>query len=189
MDDTLEDLAEKLGIACSRGSLNDVLDRFYKAAKPYNPDHVVRLTGDCPLSDPEIIDACIQYHVKEGNDYTSNIHPPTYPDGLDVEVINFKTLETAWQDADSAMEREHVTMSIYKYPSKFHIGNLGNDTDHSDLRWTVDEPEDYEFVSQVYEALYPENPAFNYNDVLALLDEQPALKRLNSHHQRNAGLK
>ncbi len=187
-DDPLETLAGQLDFPCYRGSLDDVLDRFYNAAKPYNPEHVVRLTGDCPLSDPEIIDTCILEHIEKGNDYTSNIHPSTYPDGLDVEVFKFRTLKAVWQDADTAAEREHVTLFIYQHPEWFQIGTLRNETNHSGMRWTVDEPEDFEFVTQVYEALYPGNPAFGYADVIKLLKKMPALEKLNRHHNRNSNL-
>lgn len=188
-DDPLEELAKQIGLPVFRGALDDVLDRFYQAAASCNPGHVVRLTGDCPLTDPEIVDNVVRYHLEGEYDYTSNIHPPTFPDGLDVEVVRFEILQAAWKEAATAVEREHVTWFIYQQPERFRLGNLRNPVDHSGLRWTVDEAEDYEFVTRVYEALYPGNPAFNYNDVLALLEEKPALQRLNSHHERNARMR
>ena len=188
-DDSIATLCMKLDLPCFRGSRDDVLDRFYQAAADYHPQHLVRLTGDCPLADPEIIDACIALHLEGGYDYTSNIQPPSYPDGLDVEVMTFTTLQNAWEAADTVMAREHVTYYIYQHPELFKIANLENELDLSSLRWTVDENEDFEFVTRVYQALYPDNPAFDLHDVLALLDKSPGLRQINSHLERNAKLK
>ncbi len=188
-DDPIATLCMKLDLPCFRGSRDDVLDRFYQAAADYHPQHLVRLTGDCPLADPEIIDACIALHLEGGYDYTSNIQPPSYPDGLDVEVMTFATLQNAWETADTVMAREHVTYYIYQHPELFKMTNLENEIDFSSLRWTVDEKEDFEFVTRVYQALYPDNPAFDLHDVLALLDKSPGLRQINSHLERNAKLK
>ena len=187
-DDALAELAGHLELPCYRGSLNDVLDRFYQAAVPWQPTHVVRLTGDCPLADPAVIDACIDLHLQGGYDYTSNCLPPTFPDGLDVEVVRFPVLETAWREAARAVEREHVTYFIHQQPSRFKLGNLAQDTDQSALRWTVDEPEDFMLVSQIYQALYPTQPAFDRHAVLGYLSHASNLQEINSGHARNAGL-
>jgi len=187
-DDALVKLACELSLECFRGSLDDVLDRFYQAALPHHPKHIVRLTGDCPLVDPEIIDAVVQKHLDDGNDYTSNGLPPTFPDGLDVEVMKFTALEIAWQRAKKKSEREHVTLFLYSHPEEFRLGNVRSTVDHSSMRWTVDMKEDYQFVSAVYEELYDRNPRFRYNDILALLKSRPELSAVNFGIMRNEGL-
>ncbi|PIE54738.1 MAG: spore coat protein [Dethiosulfovibrio peptidovorans] len=187
-DDVLASLCEKNGVVCFRGSLNDVLDRFYRAAEGVHPDHVVRLTGDCPLIDPDVIDRVMELHVREDNEYTSNTIAPTYPDGLDVEVLRFSVLEEAWRYAELPSEREHVTSFVHTRPERFRCGSLLRDgEDLSSMRWTVDEPEDYAFVKAVYDSLYPANPTFSTDDVLELLRKRPDLESLNDGFERNEG--
>jgi spore coat polysaccharide biosynthesis protein SpsF (cytidylyltransferase family) len=189
-DDALAGLCLGEGVDCFRGSLNDVLDRFISAARPYAPDVVVRLTGDCPLADPSLIDEIVNRFVVSDLDYLSNCVPPTYPDGLDVEVTRFTALEAAAREAVLPSHREHVTPFIRKQPERFRIGNHASpDVDRSSMRWTVDEPEDFEFVKQVYERLYPTNPSFTTSDVLALLAAEPALTLINARYERNEGSK
>ncbi|NCC58621.1 MAG: spore coat protein, partial [Synergistales bacterium] len=168
--------------------LDDVLDRFYRAAEPFSPDHVVRLTGDCPLIDPDVIDSIIELHLTEGNDYTSNTIIPTFPDGLDAEVITWNTLKIASENASLPSEREHVTPFIYKRPERFRLGCLEKEGKSLfGLRWTVDENEDLLFVRRVFEALYPKNHAFSTDDILDLLRVCPELKSINSGFERNEG--
>ncbi len=186
-DDAIGSMCRENDIALFRGSLNDVLDRFYQAAKPLLPDHVVRLTGDCPLADPRLIDQVIAFHLQGGYDYTSNTIEPTYPDGLDIEVVRFSCLEAAWREASLPSQREHVTPFIYRHPDRFKIGSFKNTTDLSPLRWTVDEPLDFELVTRIYETLYPHDPAFTTQDILALLDKNPSLKTMNTRYGRNEG--
>ncbi|TFV91754.1 spore coat protein [Oxalobacteraceae bacterium OM1] len=187
-DDTIATLCADLGVDCSRGSLNDVLDRFYQTALPYRPQHVVRLTGDCPLADPILIDEVIDFYRDGKYDHVSNAgDPPTFPDGLDVEVFPFTALEAAWHEATLPSEREHVTPFIYNHPERFKLGQYRNETDLSALRWTVDEPADFELVSKLYEALYPADPAFTTQDVLRLLEQRPEYKTLNTQFRRNEG--
>ena len=186
-DDPIQELCQTLGVQCHRGSLRDVLDRFYGAARQSPTPWIVRLTGDCPLADPEVIDSTIEFCIKNDYDYASNSLEPTFPDGLDVEVFKFSALETAWQEATLPSDREHVTPFIHKNRSRFRVGCYKNDRDLSDLRWTVDEPEDFELIRRVYEALYPENPEFGYREVLALMNSNPELKELNSQYVRNEG--
>jgi spore coat polysaccharide biosynthesis protein SpsF len=188
-DAAVADVAVAAGIDSYRGSLDDVLDRFYRAAEPFAPSHVVRLTGDCPVADWSVIDACIAFAVDGGYDYASNTLTPTWPDGLDVEVVTFDALRTAWQEATTTVEREHVMPFITRRPERFRLGSFQNDTDLSPLRWTVDEPADFEFVRRVYEALYPDNPAFTTDHVLALLAREPDLMSLNAGFERNEGLR
>ena len=186
-DTPLASLCAKLDMPCFRGSINDVLGRIYEAVRDDPPSHVVRLTGDCPLADPEVIDAVVSLHIKDANAYTSNVHPPTWPDGLDVEVIRFDALEAAWREAEEPFEREHVTPFIVDRPERFKTSCLRNDTDLSGLRWTVDESEDLEFVQQVYEHLYGEDATFDTGAILELLMTHPDIAEANSCYLRNAG--
>lgn len=186
-DDKIAETCDAYGVEYFRGSLIDVLDRFYRAAVAYKPDHVVRLTGDGPLADPVIIDAVVDLHLSGGYDYTSNDHPPTFPDGLDVEVFRRHCLEEAWQEALLPSQREHVTPFMYNYPDRYRIGNYLNSADLSALRWTVDTAEDLVLVRKIYEALYPANRAFTMDDILQLFRQNPALTETNSMYQRNEG--
>lgn len=188
-DDPLASECAARGIACSRGSLNDVLDRFIQSALPYQPETIVRLTGDCPLADPTLIDEVIRYFHAGNYDYASNCIPPTFPDGLDVEVVRSACLEMANREAALPSEREHVTPFLRAHPERFRIGNYAAQVDRSDLRWTVDEPEDFEFARSVYEKLYPVKPEFTMDDILNLLEEYPDLRSINSMFERNEGLK
>lgn len=187
-DDRIEQLCIEHGIDCFRGSLEDVLDRYYQAAVKFPAAHVVRLTGDCPLADPAVIDKVIRYHVDGGYDYTSNALEPTFPDGLEVEIMRLEVLKTAWAEARLASQREHVTLFIYNQPNLFKIGVVKNDTDLSYLRWTVDEPLDFALVKAIYERLYPANVCFSTTDILRLLEENPELKTMNAGYVRNEGL-
>ncbi|MDB5801081.1 MAG: spore coat protein [Rhodocyclales bacterium] len=187
-DDPIAALCSALGVPCHRGSLDDVLDRFEQAARPYVPQHVVRLTADCPLADPQLIDQLIDRHFESGGDYTTNANPPSFPDGLDAEVMRYAVLHIAWREAQRQSEREHVTLYIASHPQRFVIETLRSDTDLSALRWTVDEADDLALVERIYAALYPHNAAFTTQDVLHLLEEQPELRTLNTAHRRNEGL-
>ncbi len=187
-DEPIEKLCQDKGVKCFRGSLDDVLDRFYRAAQLFDPEYIVRLTGDCPLADPQLIDEVIRFHLKGDFDYTSNALEPTYPDGLDTEVFRFKCLTEAWREAKLASQREHVTLFIYQQSQRFKIGNFKNTVDLSGLRWTVDEPVDLTMVNRIYKALYPQNPAFTFKDILGFLDKNPELKTINTKYKRNEGL-
>ncbi|AIU68117.1 glycosyltransferase family protein [Vibrio coralliilyticus] len=186
-DDELQALVSSIGVKCFRGNLDDVLDRFYQAAKSSNAIHVVRLTGDCPLICPEVVDKVVAHHLDSGADYTSNIAPPTYPDGLDVEVMTISSLEKAWKDAKLQSEREHVTPYIRKPESSFYLENVKNDKDLSYLRWTVDEPRDFNFVLEIYSRLYLNNPHFTTQDILNVIDNEPELLAINQNIERNEG--
>jgi spore coat polysaccharide biosynthesis protein SpsF (cytidylyltransferase family) len=186
-DDPVADLCAVEGVACFRGSLNDVLDRFYQCAKAHGADHVVRLTGDCPLSDPRMVDELVRFYLERDLDYAANCRPPTLPDGLDAEVFTFAALEAAWREADEPFAREHVVPFIIRRPERFRMGNWAWPEDLSGLRWTVDEPEDLAFVTLVYEALYPDKPDFGFQDVLDLLQRRPELADLNRRFERNEG--
>lgn len=186
-DDAIEKLSMENDVDCFRGNLNDVLERFYHASLLAKPDHIVRLTADCPLADPDLIDRVIEFYLNGHYDYASNTIKPTFPDGLDVEVFRFSCLSQAWLGAKLPSEREHVTSFIYKQPDRFKVGCFKNDTDLSGLRWTVDEALDFELITKIYQALYPFNPNFTTSDILTYLDENPELKDLNLKYMRNEG--
>ena len=186
-DDGIDALCQSLGVDCFRGSLDDVLDRFYQAARRYAPRAVVRLTGDCPLADPAVIDRLVDMHVGGGFDYTSNVDTRTYPDGLDAEVMEFHCLETAWREAALPSEREHVTPFIRSQRERYRFGDLVQARDLSDRRWVVDDPEDFAFISAIYEALYPVNPAFTTADILALLERRPDIAAMMGQAPTNEG--
>ena len=187
-DDRIASLCAALGVGCHRGSLEDVLDRFYQAARSHAPEHVVRLTGDCPLVDPTLVDEVIGVHLRDGNDYTSNVLDRTYPDGLDVEVLRMEVLETAWREARLPSEREHVTPFVNQHPERFSQGYVKQARDLSALRWSVDEPADFELITRIYERLYPQNPSFATADILALLASEPEWQSLNADIPINEGL-
>ena len=187
-DDALAAWGASESVTVFRGSLHDVLDRFYQAALPYQPDWVLRLTGDCPLADPELIDRVITETLAAGADYGSNALQPSFPDGLDAELVRFSVLGQVWREAVSPAEREHVTLAVHRHPERFKLHSVTGAPDLSHLRWTVDEQRDFEFVTRIYEMLYPLNPAFTTADILRLLDEKPELAAINSDIMRNQGL-
>lgn len=187
-DDAIAAYCAELGVECFRGALDDVLSRFIGAAEKWSPEHVVRLTADCPLADPEVIDTVITRHLDSSADYTTNANPASFPDGLDAEVVRYSVLQRAAKEAQLASEREHVTLHIVNHPERYRIEVVRCAQDLAALRWTVDEPDDLELVEKIYAALYPANPAFGMQDILALLEKQPALKTWNTSHRRNEGL-
>lgn len=188
-DDRIEELCKRNKIVCYRGHLEDVLDRFYRAASIYQPSHVVRLTADCTLADPKLIDDIIDTHLEGGYDYTTNAIEPTYPDGLDVEVFRFSCLKEAWEEAKLLSQREHVTPFIRDHKGRYKINSVKNDRDLSGLRWTVDEEDDFQLINEIYTELYPYNHEFTTDDILLLLERRPELKTLNTRYGRNEGYK
>lgn len=187
-DDVLADVAGELGIGVVRGPVDDVLHRFVMAVETFEPDVVVRLTADCPLASPAVIDAVIEQFADTDVDYCSNTLTPTFPDGLDAEVVRASVLLDVAQVSEDPAEREHVTLGVYRHPERYRLGNHAGERDLSGLRWTVDTADDLVFVTAVYEALYPGNPQFEMADVLALLERQPSLSRTTAHEVRNAAL-
>lgn len=187
-DDPLAATIAALGVAVYRGSLNDVLHRYASVVRDLRPQHVVRLTGDCPLIDPDVIDAVASHHLVCRADVTSNAYEPTFPDGLDVEVIRADALLKSDTEAKLNFEREHVTPYLYDPKHHFRVVHYRAPVDLSGLRWTVDEPEDLAFVRSVFDALYARMPRFRMQHVLQLLTERPELSDLNTRFTRNAGL-
>ena len=177
--DTIKEYNDK--IVTTRGSEDDVLDRYYQAAVQTNADVVVRITSDCPLIDPVVIDNVIEQFLDDDCDYCSNSLTRTYPRGLDTEVFSFKSLEEVWNEAKKDYEREHVTPYIIENPDKFKLLNVANDIDLSHLRWTLDTKDDFEFIGAVYKSIYPKKQLFLMDDILELLDKEPELIEINRH--------
>ena len=185
------DFCKKNDVGYFVGSEDDVLDRYYQTAIYYDvndEDIVIRITSDCPLIDPFVVDKVIDEHISNNNDYTTNVLECTYPDGLDCEVFNFNVLKDAWLNANLSSQREHVTLYIRDNSDKFKLGNVKNDKDFSDLRWTLDEKEDFIFIKEVYKNLYNKDSLFNMDDVIQLITEKPELLDINSKFTRNEGL-
>lgn len=179
-DDATVQIAQECGVTVFRGEEQDVLDRFYKAAKEAHADIVVRLTGDCPLHDPAVIDEIMTHFFSvPGLDYTYK--PNNYPEGLDAEVVPFIALERAAREAVLPSDREHVTLYIRNHPEIFHIDGAwtSGSGDYSAMHWSVDTQADFDFVTKVFEQLYPVNPSFNKDDVLALIAQKPELLEIN----------
>ena len=175
-DDRLADALSGAGVEVYRGSLEDVLARFVGALDAFPADHVVRLTGDCPLIDPQLIDATIDLHLRTGADYSPNrVADKGFPKGQDVEVITAAALRRAAATASTPEEREHVTWGVWNHPELYRIERLEPPLDQGHIRWTVDRPDDYEFVSAVYDALYPVDPAFTSDDIRAFVRSRPDL--------------
>ena len=171
-----------------RGPLDDVLARYVMAVEQHEPDVVVRLTADCPLTSPAVIDAVIDQFAASDVDYCSNTLTPTFPDGLDAEVVRASVLVDVAGVTDDAAEREHVTLGVYRRPERYRLANHAGPVDLSSLRWTVDTPDDLAFVTSVYEALYLADPGFDLGDVLALIEREPGLSRTTADEVRNAAL-
>tara|TARA_Y100001960_G_scaffold316608_1_gene383793 strand:+ start:785 stop:2818 length:2034 start_codon:yes stop_codon:yes gene_type:complete len=184
-DDKLESTVESLGFKCTRGSEKDVLNRFYKSAKFLEADVIVRITGDCPLVDSKLVDECIRGYKKFKVDYFSNIDPATYPDGLDIEVMSFQSLERANREAESDFDREHVTPYIRNSDS-FSKSSIQNEEDLSSHRWSVDEPEDLVVVTKIFEYFSPDI-FFDWKKVLELLKIRPELFEDNKLIKNNEG--
>ena len=184
-DDKLESTVESLGFKCTRGSEKDVLDRFYKSAKFLEADVIVRITGDCPLVDSYLVDECIREYKKQEVDYFSNIDPVTYPDGLDIEVMSFQSLERANLEAETDFDREHVTPYIRNSDS-FSKSSIQHEEDLSGQRWSVDEPEDLIVVSKIFEYFSPDI-FFGWKKVIELLEIRPEIFKENKIIKNNEG--
>jgi spore coat polysaccharide biosynthesis protein SpsF len=184
-DDAIAAFCAAEGITFSRGSEEDVLDRYYQAARAAEADIVVRITADCPLHDAAVIDLVVSRFAPSQHDYVSNTVERTYPDGLDTEVFSFAALERAWREATWSSEREHVTSYIWKHPELFRMAQVTQARDLSALRWTVDEPRDLALVREVYRRLGER--ALHMDDVAALLADDEALREVNAGIAGNEG--
>jgi spore coat polysaccharide biosynthesis protein SpsF len=188
-DDVIASLANSLGVKYHRGSENDVLDRFYQTVKAIQPDFIVRLTSDCPLIDPKLLDEVIAKAKEEDLDYYVNIIEEGYPDGQDIEVVKFSALEKAWRDATLKSDREHVTPYIrnnssYKGGTLFKSNNHGLDDNYNHVRLTVDEPQDLEVIRQIVKDLGFDKDWKTYADYYL---KNPEIKALNDKIKRNEG--
>jgi spore coat polysaccharide biosynthesis protein SpsF len=194
VDDPIETFAKENGIDLFRGSETDVLDLFYQAAKRFGADVIARITADDPFKDPNVIDKAINIFLKGQPelDYVANCSydgsiAPTYPEGIDIEVLSFHCLENIWKNASKPSEREHVTPYLFSNKDKYKIKGFYYEKDLSGLRWTVDYERDFLFASEIYKRLFPEKGVFLMQDILDLLDKEPVLAMINSGTERHEG--
>ncbi|MFH2104583.1 MAG: glycosyltransferase family protein [Chloroflexota bacterium] len=197
-DAAIAELCASRGYSCYRGSMHDVLDRYYQAARPFDPEIIVRITADCPVIDPDLIDQTIQTMGVHDADFTATRLPPpwhrTYPIGLDVEVCAFTVLQRAWKEADQGFHREHVLPFLYEgvelkavttdlslgtSQRGFKIAVLNHDPDYGSMRWAVDTPEDLEVIRQVYHRFNGRDD-FSWQEILALFANDPCLAKINA---------
>ena len=182
-DDTIAELAERLGLDCWRGSEEDVLNRVLDAARAFDVDVIVELTGDCPLIDPMIVELVIEEYRRAGMDYVSNVLTRGYPIGMDTEVYATPVLEDVARRTADPVDHEHVSVYIYQHPEIYSLGNVAapSSLERPKLRLTLDTPEDLQVISSLFEALYPANPEFSLADMLAFLDQHPKIAAINAH--------
>lgn len=179
-DDAVTAECDRLGVVCFRGSEDDVLDRYHGAAQAWRSDAVVRITADCPLIDPEVVDRTIQIFLDEGADYASNSIRETYPVGMSAEVFTSGALEKAWLEANQKCEREHVTPYFYEHPERFRISSIAAARDYSGYRLTLDTADDLLLLRGVY-ASFGNRDDMRWQEVVELLERHPELAALNSH--------
>jgi spore coat polysaccharide biosynthesis protein SpsF len=183
-DDPIVELCKKTGIDYFRGSLDDVLDRYYHAAKHAGAKHICRLTGDCPLIEPAIINRVAKKYLSGGWDYVSTGRiETTFPDGMDTEIFSFAALDSARREARLPSEREHVTPYIWKNTKKFRVCHIKNDKDLSHIRLTIDEPRDYEFLKIIFENV----ETLTLGNVLLFLKKHPEIQNINASIIRDEG--
>lgn len=189
IDDDIVKIAKKLKVKCFRGKTNNVLDRFYQVGLKFKADVIIRITADCPLIDPNVSQEVLNIFLKGDYNYVSN-DSETYPNGLDTECFSFETLKKTWKEVKLKSEKEHVTPYIWKNPEKFKIFTLHNKKTTkkmNHLRWSVDYPDDLDFVRQIYSKLYTKQKVFTMKDVLNLLKREPDLIKINSKHKKDEG--
>ena len=182
-DIPIVETCERLNVSYYRGPEEDVLTRYYEAATKFKADVVVRVTSDCPVIDPVIIDSVITLFLKNYPefDYVSNDHKRTFPRGMDTEVFSFKTLKETFNEAKSKIDREHVTLFIRHQDNHYKLGDLTYHENQSSHRWTVDTQEDLNLVSKIIQALYPVKANFTLEDMLKLIENNPKWAKINAH--------
>jgi spore coat polysaccharide biosynthesis protein SpsF (cytidylyltransferase family) len=185
-DNSLVKIAEKENILAFTGSTNDVLDRYYQASLKFTADPIIRITGDCPLIDPQVITKMLDFFQHEKYDLISNNINPTFPDGLDASIFSFNALKQAWKKSNLQSEREHVVPYITKNKKSFKIFSYENSKNLSNYRWTVDEKNDLNFVRKIYHLMKPKT-IFYTNDILKILKQNPKLLTINSSISRDEG--
>lgn len=178
-DDAIVRECHRLKVSSFRGSENDVLDRYYRAAQVCAARTVVRITSDCPVIDPQLVDETVRVFQQQRGDYASNAFPRTYPRGLDAEVFTAAALEQAWRDAHEPYEQEHVTPYFYEHPELFRVVSLRGEIDCSQYRWTLDTAEDLELLRAIY-ARFRNQDDFSWSEVIQLMECEPELTELNS---------
>ncbi|PKO05967.1 MAG: acylneuraminate cytidylyltransferase [Chloroflexi bacterium HGW-Chloroflexi-3] len=182
-DDLIEEFCNSNSQNCFRGHPYDVLDRYYQAALQFEADIIVRITADCPIMDPSLIDSLIQSFLESEVDFAANRLPPpwkrTYPIGLDIEIVRFKALEKAWQEAKSQFEREHVMPYLYDRPGRFKILLSHHEPDYGEKRWTVDTPQDLELINKIFDHFFP-RIEFSWLEVIDLFKSNPDLEKINT---------
>lgn len=187
-DNPIRDLCQHSDISCFSGHPTDLLDRHYKAAHAQKADAVVKIPSDCPLIDPSAIDRVLGFYLSNANkfDFVSNLHPATYPDGNDVEIMSMSAMETAWNEAKKPFEREHTTPFLWEQPERFRTGNIEWESGLNysmSHRWTIDYAEDYEFIKRVYDELWREaRPVFSLENILDLLNRCPDIFAINARY-------
>lgn len=182
-------LCARLGVRVGVGAEDDVLDRYYQTAKLLKPDYVIRLTADCPCFDASLLDQAIR-ELRPETDYLGMMSE-SFADGLDLEIMKFSALETAWKNARHSYEREHVTQYLLRRPEEFKLQNFESPIGYfGGQRWTVDEPEDFELIQAIYRHFVTEQKQqqFGYREILAYLKEHPEIAKINQKYQRNEGL-
>ena len=184
-DDLVQNWAKENQILIYRGSENDVLSRFYGAASEYNLDVIVRITSDDPFKDPILIDLAIEKLINNDLNFVFNNYPPTFPEGLDIEIFDFKSLEIANNKSISSFEREHVTQFFFKNLDEFKYLCISENENYSNYRWTIDTFDDLKMAILVYQNLYKQDEIFLFEDVLNLLKQKPHIAKINSNVKRS----
>jgi spore coat polysaccharide biosynthesis protein SpsF len=179
-DDAIVRECQRLEVSCFRGSEDDVLDRYYEAARMFAAEVVVRITSDCPVIDPDLVDETIRAFQLQCGDYCSNSFPRTYPRGLDTEVFTMNALEQGWRHAYEPYEREHVTPHFYEHPELFRLVSCQGQIDYSEYRWTLDTEEDLELLRIIF-ARFGNKDDFSWGEIIRLMEREPELAELNSH--------
>jgi spore coat polysaccharide biosynthesis protein SpsF len=185
-DEPVVKLCNSVSVPYFRGSEEDVLSRYYETAKAHQADLIARVTSDCPLIDPEVIDQVMKLYIDHQTeyDYVSNSLERTYPRGMDTEVFSFKVLQEAFLEATALPDREHVTPFIHRQPQRYSLASVNYSENQSYHRWTVDTPEDFQLIKKIIEAIYPKLPDFTLRDCLNLLEENPEWLTINAHVQQ-----
>ena len=185
-DNIIADWATENGVLCVRGSKTNLIERFYEVSKLKQPEYFVRITADDPFKDPDLIDKGIEIIRSKNLDFVYNNRPPSFPEGLDVEVFTAQALRIALNEVDNDFDREHLTQFFYRNKNRFKQLNFRNSSDLSHLRWTIDTIKDFEMVSKVYQKLYKPNEIFLMKDILNLLSQNSEIEKINMYEQRSA---
>jgi len=184
-DDVIFNFCKSKEIKCYRGSQDDVLDRYYNCAKKFSINTIIRITSDCPLMDPQVVDAVIDFYLKNSYDYVNNCYNRTYPYGNDVEIFSLKVLEKVWEKATKPSEREHVTPYIYNNPDEFSLGWIENKENLSEFHWTIDRKEDLIFVQNIFKKI-SKRPIL-MKDIIDVIKDDPSLLEINKNTNPNEG--